>query len=79
MLLQVVGESGLFSPEDISFVHNAGVSAVIFCATVHLSQVQDIYLTDNYFRGQVLVGESLLTQDDPGQAISALYGKELLH
>jgi indole-3-glycerol phosphate synthase len=50
----VVGESGLFSPEDISFVHNTGVSAV-------------------------LVGESLLTQDDPGQAISALYGKELLH
>jgi indole-3-glycerol phosphate synthase len=42
MLLQVVGESGLFSPEDISFVHNTGVSAVIFCATIHFSQIQDI-------------------------------------
>ncbi|GJN40061.1 hypothetical protein PR202_gb29228 [Eleusine coracana subsp. coracana] len=50
----VVGESGLFTPEDITYVHNTGVSAV-------------------------LVGESLLTQDDPGQAIAGLFGKELLH
>ncbi|GJN11745.1 hypothetical protein PR202_ga29960 [Eleusine coracana subsp. coracana] len=48
------GESGLFTPEDIIYVHNTGVSAV-------------------------LVGESLLTQDDPGQAIAGLFGKKLLH
>ncbi|TVU11006.1 hypothetical protein EJB05_44564 [Eragrostis curvula] len=49
----LVGESGLFTPEDVSYVHNAGVSAV-------------------------LVGESLLTRDDPGRAIAGLFGKELL-
>lgn len=28
LLFQVVGESGLFTPEDISYVQNAGVKAV---------------------------------------------------
>ncbi|KAF0900439.1 hypothetical protein E2562_031780 [Oryza meyeriana var. granulata] len=49
----VVGESGLFNPDDVAYVQNAGVSAV-------------------------LVGESLVKQDDPGRAISGLFGKELL-
>ncbi|OEL26564.1 Indole-3-glycerol phosphate synthase, chloroplastic [Dichanthelium oligosanthes] len=52
--IQVVSESGLFTPNDIAYVQNAGVSAV-------------------------LVGESLLTQEDPGRAIAGLFGKELLH
>uniref|UniRef100_A0A0E0IA58 indole-3-glycerol-phosphate synthase n=1 Tax=Oryza nivara TaxID=4536 RepID=A0A0E0IA58_ORYNI len=50
----VVGESGLFNPDDVAYVQNAGVSAV-------------------------LVGESLVKQDDPGRAIAGLFGKELLH
>ncbi|XP_062200065.1 uncharacterized protein LOC133902483 [Phragmites australis] len=50
----VVGESGLFTPDDVAYVQNAGVSAV-------------------------LAGESLVTQEDPGQAIAGLFGKELLH
>lgn len=50
----VVGESGLFTPDDVAYVQNAGVSAV-------------------------LVGESLVKQDDPGRAIAGLFGKELLH
>ncbi|KAL6640068.1 hypothetical protein ACP70R_022378 [Stipagrostis hirtigluma subsp. patula] len=52
--LGVVGESGLFTPDDVAYVQNAGVSAV-------------------------LVGESLVKQEDPGRGISGLYGKELLH
>ncbi|KAF8690734.1 hypothetical protein HU200_041117 [Digitaria exilis] len=52
--ITVVSESGLFTPDDVAYVQNAGVSAV-------------------------LVGESLLTQEDPGQAIAGLFGKELLH
>ncbi|XP_009151623.1 indole-3-glycerol phosphate synthase, chloroplastic [Brassica rapa] len=48
----VVGESGLFSPEDIAFVQEAGVKAV-------------------------LVGESLVKQSDPGQGISALFGRDV--
>ncbi|CAO2210639.1 unnamed protein product [Urochloa humidicola] len=50
----VVGESGLFTPDDVAYVQNAGVSAV-------------------------LVGESLVKQEDPGRAITGLFGKELLH
>ncbi|CAN6317385.1 unnamed protein product [Urochloa humidicola] len=50
----VVGESGLFTPDDVAYVQNAGVSAV-------------------------LVGESLVKQEDPGRAIVGLFGKELLH
>ncbi|KAF0889532.1 hypothetical protein E2562_026946 [Oryza meyeriana var. granulata] len=50
----VVGESGLFMPDDVEYVHNAGVSAI-------------------------LVGESLVKQENPGQAIAGLYGRELLH
>ncbi|XP_051207679.1 indole-3-glycerol phosphate synthase, chloroplastic [Lolium perenne] len=50
----VVGESGLFNPDDVAYVQNAGVSAV-------------------------LVGESLVKQEDPGRAIAGLFGKELLH
>ncbi|KAK3123255.1 hypothetical protein QOZ80_8AG0627310 [Eleusine coracana subsp. coracana] len=50
----VVGESGLFTPDDVAYVQNAGVSAV-------------------------LVGESLVKQEDPGRAIAGLFGKELLH
>jgi indole-3-glycerol phosphate synthase len=49
-----VGESGLFTPDDVAYVQNAGVSAV-------------------------LVGESLVKQEDPGRAIAELFGKELLH
>lgn len=48
----VVGESGLFTPEDISYVQNAGVKAV-------------------------LVGESLIKQEDPGKAISGLFGRDI--
>lgn len=48
----VVGESGLFNPDDVAYVQNAGVSAV-------------------------LVGESLVKQEDPGRAIAGLFGKEL--
>uniref|UniRef100_A0A224X8L7 indole-3-glycerol-phosphate synthase n=1 Tax=Hypericum perforatum TaxID=65561 RepID=A0A224X8L7_HYPPE len=48
----VVGESGLFTPDDISYVQEAGVKAV-------------------------LVGESLVKQDDPGKAISGLFGKDI--
>lgn len=48
----VVGESGLFTPQDISYVHDAGVIAV-------------------------LVGESLIKQDDPGKGIARLYGKDI--
>ncbi|KXG26508.1 hypothetical protein SORBI_3006G112600 [Sorghum bicolor] len=50
----VVGESGLFTPDDISFVQNAGVKAV-------------------------LVGESLIKQEDPGKAIAGLFGKDISH
>uniref|UniRef100_A0ACD5ZFF3 Uncharacterized protein n=1 Tax=Avena sativa TaxID=4498 RepID=A0ACD5ZFF3_AVESA len=50
----VVGESGLFNPDDVAYVQKAGVSAV-------------------------LVGESLVKQEDPGRAIAGLFGKELLH
>ncbi|RLM85205.1 indole-3-glycerol phosphate synthase-like [Panicum miliaceum] len=52
--IKVVSESGLFTPDDVAYVQNAGVSAV-------------------------LVGESLVTQEDPGRAIAGLFGKELLH
>ncbi|KAJ4818059.1 Indole-3-glycerol phosphate synthase [Rhynchospora pubera] len=48
----VVGESGLFTPEDITFVQNSGVQAV-------------------------LVGESLIKQEDLGKAIAGLFGKEI--
>ncbi|KAG6468338.1 hypothetical protein ZIOFF_073014 [Zingiber officinale] len=48
----VVSESGLFTPEDISYVQDAGIKAV-------------------------LVGESLIKQDDPGGAISGLFGKSI--
>lgn len=51
--IQVVSESGLFTPDDVAYVQKAGVFAV-------------------------LVGESLLTQEDPGRAIAGLFGKELL-
>ncbi|XP_057522252.1 indole-3-glycerol phosphate synthase, chloroplastic-like [Amaranthus tricolor] len=48
----VVGESGLFTPADISFVQDAGVRAV-------------------------LVGESLVKQDDPAKGIANLFGKDI--
>ncbi|KAJ6831390.1 indole-3-glycerol phosphate synthase, chloroplastic-like [Iris pallida] len=48
----VVGESGLFTPHDVSYIQNAGVKAV-------------------------LVGESLIKQNDPGKAIAGLFGKEI--
>eukprot|EP00245_Coleochaete_scutata_P012203 TRINITY_DN4707_c0_g1_i1.p1 TRINITY_DN4707_c0_g1~~TRINITY_DN4707_c0_g1_i1.p1 ORF type:complete len:468 (+),score=86.69 TRINITY_DN4707_c0_g1_i1:125-1528(+) len=48
----VVGESGLFTPEDVAFVQNAGV-------------------------GAVLVGESLVKQDDPCAGIAGLFGKDI--
>ncbi|XP_068641288.1 indole-3-glycerol phosphate synthase, chloroplastic-like [Aristolochia californica] len=48
----VVGESGLFTPDDIAFVQEAGVKAV-------------------------LVGESIVKQADPSQAISGLFGRNI--
>ncbi|KAK9084592.1 hypothetical protein Sjap_025003 [Stephania japonica] len=48
----VVGESGLFNPNDVSYVQEAGVRAV-------------------------LVGESLVKQNDPGQGIASLFGKDI--
>lgn len=50
--ITVVGESGLFTPDDIAFVQNAGVHAV-------------------------LVGESLIKQDDPGKGIVQLFGRDI--
>ncbi|GLU14672.1 hypothetical protein SLE2022_312300 [Rubroshorea leprosula] len=48
----VVGESGLFTPDDIAYVQEAGVKAV-------------------------LVGESIVKQNDPGKGISGLFGKDI--
>lgn len=48
----VVGESGLFTPPDISYVQEAGVKAV-------------------------LVGESLVKQNDPSQGITNLFGRDI--
>ncbi|KAF7002203.1 hypothetical protein CFC21_017716, partial [Triticum aestivum] len=48
----VVGESGLFTPDHVSFVQDAGVKAI-------------------------LVGESLIKQEDPGKAIAGLFGKDI--
>ncbi|KAK1353797.1 Indole-3-glycerol-phosphate synthase [Heracleum sosnowskyi] len=48
----VVGESGIFTPDDIAYVQEAGVKAV-------------------------LVGESIVKQDDPTKGITALYGKNI--
>lgn len=48
----VIGESGLFTPQDIALLQNAGVQAV-------------------------LVGESLVKQDDPVAAIADLFGKDI--
>ncbi|KAJ4791873.1 Indole-3-glycerol phosphate synthase-like [Rhynchospora pubera] len=50
--ITVVGESGLFAPDDVKFVHDSGVKAV-------------------------LVGESLIKQEDPGLAIRGLFGKDI--
>ncbi|EPS63812.1 hypothetical protein M569_10971, partial [Genlisea aurea] len=50
--ITVVGESGLFTPDDIAYVQEAGVEAV-------------------------LVGESIVTQEDPTQGIARLFGKRL--
>jgi indole-3-glycerol phosphate synthase len=47
--ISIVSESGLHTPEDLKFVMDAGVDAV-------------------------LIGESLIKQDDPGQAIIDLFG-----
>ncbi|CAM6102893.1 unnamed protein product [Calypogeia fissa] len=51
-LFLVVGESGLFTPDDIKLVQDAGV-------------------------GAVLVGESLVKQDDPAAGIKDLFGKDM--
>ncbi|KAJ8442523.1 hypothetical protein Cgig2_022406 [Carnegiea gigantea] len=48
----VVGESGLFTPPDISYVQEAGVKAV-------------------------LVGESLVKENDPSQGITNLFGRDI--
>ncbi|KAM1010437.1 hypothetical protein EV1_045413 [Malus domestica] len=48
----VVGESGLFTPDDIAYVQEAGVKAV-------------------------LVGESIVKQDDPQKGIAELFGKDI--
>ncbi|KAF5741360.1 hypothetical protein HS088_TW10G00357 [Tripterygium wilfordii] len=48
----VVGESGLFTPDDINYVQEAGVKAV-------------------------LVGESIVKQDDPAKGITGLFGRDI--
>ncbi|XP_015950531.1 indole-3-glycerol phosphate synthase, chloroplastic [Arachis duranensis] len=48
----MVGESGLFTPNDIAYVQEAGVKAV-------------------------LVGESIVKQNDPGKGITSLFGKDI--
>ncbi|MED6107775.1 hypothetical protein PIB30_017266 [Stylosanthes scabra] len=48
----MVGESGLFTPNDIAYVQEAGVKAV-------------------------LVGESIVKQNDPGKGITNLFGKDI--
>ncbi|XP_057740472.1 indole-3-glycerol phosphate synthase, chloroplastic-like [Arachis stenosperma] len=48
----MVGESGLFTPNDIAYVQDAGVKAV-------------------------LVGESIVKQNDPGKGITSLFGKDI--
>lgn len=48
----VVGESGLFTPDDIAFMQKAGVRAV-------------------------LVGESIVKQNDPVSGIAGLFGKDI--
>ncbi|KAJ7964678.1 Indole-3-glycerol phosphate synthase, chloroplastic [Quillaja saponaria] len=48
----IVGESGLFTPDDIAYVQEAGVKAV-------------------------LVGESIVKQDDPAKGISNLFGQDI--
>ncbi|KAJ0248898.1 Indole-3-glycerol phosphate synthase [Hirschfeldia incana] len=50
----VVGESGLFTPDDIAYVQSAGVKAV-------------------------LVGESIVKQNDPEKGIAGLFGKNISH
>ncbi|PON87979.1 Anthranilate synthase component [Trema orientale] len=50
--ITVVGESGLFTPDDIAYVQEAGVKAV-------------------------LVGESIVKQEDPGKGIAQLFGKDI--
>ncbi|CAH8300392.1 unnamed protein product [Eruca vesicaria subsp. sativa] len=50
----VVGESGLFTPDDIAYVQAAGVKAV-------------------------LVGESIVKQNDPEKGIAGLFGKNISH
>ncbi|GLT94219.1 hypothetical protein SLE2022_119730 [Rubroshorea leprosula] len=53
----VVGESALFTPDDIAYVQDAGVKASVAML--------------------VLVRESIVKQDDPGKAISRLFGKDI--
>ncbi|MED6110779.1 hypothetical protein PIB30_045947 [Stylosanthes scabra] len=48
----MVGESGLFTPNDIAYIQEAGVKAV-------------------------LVGESIVKQNDPGKGITNLFGKDI--
>lgn len=48
----VVGESGLFTPDDIAYVQDAGVKAV-------------------------LVGESIVKQNDPEKGIAGLFGRNI--
>ncbi|CAN6812189.1 unnamed protein product, partial [Brassica oleracea] len=48
----VVGESGLFIPDDIAYVQAAGVKAV-------------------------LVGESIVKQNDPEKGIARLFGRNI--
>lgn len=50
--ITVVGESGLFTPDDMAYVQEAGVKAV-------------------------LVGESIVKQEDPGKGIAQLFGKDI--
>lgn len=91
-VFKVVGESGLFTPDDIAYVQAAGVKAVSFhihpskhLATWNLCE----HSSDNRFAEllmyelililQVLVGESIVKQNDPEKGIAGLFGRNISH
>jgi hypothetical protein len=49
MYFQVVGESGLFNPDDVAFVQNAGVSVVSRRTALGLSKLFLHDLEKHYF------------------------------
>ena len=74
-VIQVVGESGLFVPADIAVVQEAGCGAVCLPSLSHpCSPPCQSYLHVSF---QVLVGESLVKQNDPAAGIAGLFGKDI--